>query len=40
MGPAGMDARLTATIMQAVHKALATDEVKKAYAPLGSPPTR
>lgn len=38
MGPAGMDAKLTATIMEAVHRALATDEVKKAYAPLGFAP--
>jgi tripartite-type tricarboxylate transporter receptor subunit TctC len=38
MGPPGMDGKLTATIMQAVHKALATDEVKKAYAPLGFAP--
>ena len=35
MGPAGMDPKLTATIMDAVHKALATDEVKKVYAAAG-----
>jgi tripartite-type tricarboxylate transporter receptor subunit TctC len=39
MGPAGMDPKLTATIMEAVHKALVTDEVKKAYAPLGFTPS-
>jgi len=38
MGPAGMDAKLTAIIMDAVHKALATDEVKKVYQPLGYTP--
>jgi tripartite-type tricarboxylate transporter receptor subunit TctC len=39
MGPAGMDPKLTATIMDAVHKALATDEVKKVYQPLGYTPS-
>ena len=39
MGPAGMDPKLTATIMEAVHKALATDEVKKVYQPLGYTPS-
>ena len=38
MGPAGMDSKLTAIITAAVHKALATDEVKNAYAPLGFAP--
>jgi len=39
MGPAGMEPKLTATIMAAVHKALATDEVKKMYQPLGYTPS-
>jgi tripartite-type tricarboxylate transporter receptor subunit TctC len=39
MGPAGMEPKLTATIMDAVHKALATDDVKKVYAPLGYTPS-
>lgn len=37
-GPAGMDPKLTSDIMNVVHKALATDEVKTAYAPLGFAP--
>lgn len=39
VGPAGMDPKVATAIADAVHKALATDDVKKAYAPLGYTPS-
>ena len=35
MGPPGMDPALTDMITKAVHQALATDDIKRAYAPFG-----
>ena len=35
IGPGGMDPKLAAAITDAIHKALATEDVQKAYAPLG-----